>query len=428
MRLKTRLATLVLAVVGFAGTPAVAHAQATVYASIPTGCLGGEVWVLDATSRKTIARIPIEPLPAFVVASPDGSRVYVRTNTFVGDCGAAFDTVEVIDTSSQSVIASIPVGAGWTGPLAVSPDGSRLYAGNNHATAPGGNSISVIDTATNKVIDTVTGTPVPQTIGASPTGTFVYVANFNLDHVQRLNTRRLTLGAKIPVGDQPRGMTFAADTGIAYVVNWMSSDVSVIDPDSGPVATIGVGTNPAGADVSPDGRMLFVSNFNGRSVTSIDTASNSVVGTVNLGGNSTSDVAFAPAGEGREAWATADLGLIVLDTRNPQPAVIARVKNSMPASGIVIVPPPAARRIGQLQGAVDALRAAGKLNPGQAKALRRKLDQALTQLNKSKTQAAIKRLRAFAKLARKLITKGNLDVADGDPLVTLAAAIARQLA
>jgi len=77
-----------------------------------------------------------------LAGTPDGSKVYV-TN------GAPLNTVSVIDTATNTVSATIPVGADPSG-VAVTPDGSKVYVGNF-----GSNTVSVIDTATNTVSATI---------------------------------------------------------------------------------------------------------------------------------------------------------------------------------------------------------------------------------------------------------------------------------
>jgi len=53
-------------------------------------------------------------------------------------------TISVIDTASNSVVATIPVGFGPSG-IAVTPDGSRVYATH----AGGADFVNVIDTSSN---------------------------------------------------------------------------------------------------------------------------------------------------------------------------------------------------------------------------------------------------------------------------------------
>jgi YVTN family beta-propeller protein len=64
---------------------------------------------------------------------PSGKQVYVSNG---GDAN-----VSVIDTASNQVVATIPVGQRpWN--MALTPDGKKLYVANGRS-----NSVSVIDTA-----------------------------------------------------------------------------------------------------------------------------------------------------------------------------------------------------------------------------------------------------------------------------------------
>ena len=60
-------------------------------------------------------------LPDATAVSPDGHKVYI-TN-------AASNNVSVIDTATNTVIATIPVGPGPFG-VALSPDGRKVYVAN----------------------------------------------------------------------------------------------------------------------------------------------------------------------------------------------------------------------------------------------------------------------------------------------------------
>jgi YVTN family beta-propeller protein len=64
--------------------------------------------------------------------APDGKRVYISN----GKDG----TVSAIDTSDNTVLATIPVGKRpWN--MAITPDGKKLYVANGRS-----NSVTVIDT------------------------------------------------------------------------------------------------------------------------------------------------------------------------------------------------------------------------------------------------------------------------------------------
>jgi YVTN family beta-propeller protein len=88
------------------------------------------------------------------------------------------NTVSVIDTATNTVVATIPLPAGVThGPdgVAVAPDGKRAYVAN-----VGTGNISVIDTASN----TVVGTPIP--VGNEPDGVAVTSRRLSKDGYRNL--------------------------------------------------------------------------------------------------------------------------------------------------------------------------------------------------------------------------------------------------
>jgi YVTN family beta-propeller protein len=67
---------------------------------------------------------------------------------------AGSDTVAVIDTRSNAVVATIPVGRGPDG-IAVSPSGKQIYLANSWGT------VSVIDATSNTVTATIKGESSP---------------------------------------------------------------------------------------------------------------------------------------------------------------------------------------------------------------------------------------------------------------------------
>jgi YVTN family beta-propeller protein len=87
-----------------------------------------------------------------VAVSPDGHKVYVA-NSYLAN------GVSVIDTLTNMVIDTIPVGNGPEG-LAVTADGSRIYVANIWDY-----DVSVINAATDKVVTTVPVGVNPQAFG-----------------------------------------------------------------------------------------------------------------------------------------------------------------------------------------------------------------------------------------------------------------------
>ena len=73
-----------------------------------------------------------------IVVNPDGKRVYVSAG---GD-----GTVQVIDTATNAIIATTPVGKRpWN--MALTPDGRKLYVACGRS-----NAVAVVDTQSNQKI------------------------------------------------------------------------------------------------------------------------------------------------------------------------------------------------------------------------------------------------------------------------------------
>ncbi|MDC8011030.1 beta-propeller fold lactonase family protein [Tahibacter soli] len=161
---------------------------------------------------------------------PDGTRAYVAN--------ADNNSVSVIDTATNSVVATIPVG-NLPSAVAVRPDGARAYVANF-----GSDNVSVIDTATNTVTTTIAVGNGPRGVAFRPVGTRAYVTNYGGSAVSAIDTATNTVTATIPVGTFLHGVAFRPDGARAYVVSYVAYTVSVIA--IGPqVAALSPGNGPA---------------------------------------------------------------------------------------------------------------------------------------------------------------------------------------
>jgi YVTN family beta-propeller protein len=238
------------------------------------------VSVIDTATDTVIATIPVGVTPVGVAVSPDGSKVYV---TNVSDT-----TVSVIDTATNTVSATVPVGLRPFG-VAVSPDGSKVYIANEFA-----DTVSVIDTVTNTVIGSpISVGPFPAGVAVTPDGSKVYVANNGADTVSVIETATNTVSATITLGltprcNQPRPCAMAVavspDGSKVYVTNELANTVSVIDTATDTVsATIPVGLGPIGVAVKPDGSKVYVANFLANTASVIDAGTNTMIAAIPVG-------------------------------------------------------------------------------------------------------------------------------------------------
>ncbi len=217
--------------------------------------------------------------------------------------------VSVIDTATDTVITTVSVGSFPQG-VAVTPDGSKVYVANSNS-----DDVSVIDTATNTVSPTTisVGTG-PQGVAVTPDGSKVYVANLTSSNVSVIDTATDTVITTVGVGTRPRGVAVTPDGSKVYVANFLSNNVSVIDTATDTVSTtVNVGPDPLGVAVT--GSKVYVANLTSSNVSVIDTATDTVIVTVNLGLLGTGPQGVAVTPDGSKVYVTIFGGRVsVIDT------------------------------------------------------------------------------------------------------------------
>ena len=265
-----------------------------------TSTYDDNVSVINTTSNSVIATIAVGNYPIGASVTPDGSKVYVANTDS--------DDVSVINTATNTVTATIAVGNGPAG-ISVSPDGTKVYVANFSS-----HTMSVINTATNLVTATIPVGLNPYGIAVSPDGTKVYTANYSSDNVSVINTATNMVIATIPAGDTPFGVSVHPDGTKVYVSNRNSSDVTVINAATNTVITsIAVANGPNGVSVSPDGTKAYVANYFSDEVTVINTVTNSVTATIEVG-NGPIGVSVSPDGTKVYVVNTSDDDVSVINT------------------------------------------------------------------------------------------------------------------
>jgi len=214
---------------------------------------------IAAAAQTDPTTIPVGQNPnGVVIGGAQGGQAYV-TNVSDG-------TVSVIDTDTNQVVATIPVGASPTS-LAASPDGATVYVVNRTA-----NTVSVIDTTTKQVTDTVSITLPPNESGSAPQlqdvavgadGT-VYVSG-SWGTISVIDPTTHEVSGPYTVAPIASGIVVSPDGSALYVATGLwNSDMMVVDTETMQVVdTVDVGGGwgyayPKDAEFTPDGRRLYV--------------------------------------------------------------------------------------------------------------------------------------------------------------------------
>ncbi len=121
----------------------------------------------------------------------------------------------------------------------------------------------MIDAATNTLSATVNVGEEPRGIAVDPAGTYAYVANAG-GAVSVINTATNAVSETVilcAAGCNPEGVAVNPAGSFVYVSNAGSGNLSVIDSTTNAVtATVGVGNNPRGVAVNPAGTYVYVAN------------------------------------------------------------------------------------------------------------------------------------------------------------------------
>ena len=290
------------------------------------------VSVIDTATNTVVATIPVGHFPNGVAVTPDGKHVYV-TNDNPDDSVPVI--VVVIDTATNRVMARIPLSPNPVFPtgVAISPDGKFAYVTSDFLDLSAGN-LWQIDTATNKVAGG--GFEMDDSffngVAVAPDGTVhVTLDEFQLDPIFfGLVDRRVEVpGDPAAVAVTPDGKHLYVGSSCRFLCG--NPIVWVIGPAASTVvATIPMGDYPNAIAITPDGTRAYVPTSGAVSV--INTATNKVVATVPVGG---SGVAITP--DGKYAY-IAGGGVSVIDTATNTVVATIPVGNNPVAVGIV---PPA---------------------------------------------------------------------------------------
>ena len=230
------------------------------------------------------------------------------------------NNVSIIDTASNRVVSSVFAGTTPYGvATVVNPTETLALIAN-----AGSSNVSVIrtfkDITSNAVVfQKLLDVPVgrgPHGIAADPAGTFAYVTNSTDGTVSKIALSNFTVAAAtIPVGSNPLGIVVTPDGASIYVANNSSGTVSVISAaDNTRIVTVPVGVNPIGIAVNPAGTFVYVANSGSNSVSVIKTADHSVITHNDIHFATPTGVAVNPAGTLAYITNTGSASISLFDT------------------------------------------------------------------------------------------------------------------
>ena len=266
----------------------------TVYAtnpgalSSPVGldCESHDVSVIDGSTNTVLTPITVGLNPFGLAVNPTTNRIYVANAG-----GAGFDScsseasyiVSVIDGATNSVVNTITVGLG-PGFVAVNPKTNKIYVTLTGGCCDDGNGVAVIDGSTDAVVKTVTVDLDPFIVAVNPRTNLVYVTHAG-DKITVIDGATDTVKTTFSIGSEARAIAFDPNGKLLYVAARNINQLAVVDASKNAVVQyIPVGRRPHGVVFNPASDRIYVTNRNDGTVSVIDSSTRTVVATVPVGG------------------------------------------------------------------------------------------------------------------------------------------------
>ncbi|HTR25074.1 MAG TPA: beta-propeller fold lactonase family protein [Terriglobales bacterium] len=252
----------------------------------------GELSIIDPTTLQA-KTIPLGKRPRGIHASPDGKTIYVAlSGSPIAGPGVdesklpppdrSADGIGVFDVKQQKIVRVIQSGIDPEN-FDISQDGTRIVVSNEDDARA-----SLIDIASGKIVSTFPVGEEPEGVKFTPDGKFVYVTSEDKGTIAVLDIGDGKVSKTIKVGRRPRSVAFLPDGSRAYVNAENDGSVAVIDARKHEtIQTISLGQpgviKPMAVLLSADAKTLYVSTGRGHRVFVIDTTTNRVTSSFEVG-------------------------------------------------------------------------------------------------------------------------------------------------
>src|SRR5271168_2178863 len=267
--------------------------ESTAFRIFVTNEVSGDMTVIDSATYNVIATVPLGKRPRGIHASPDRKSIYVALSgspiagpdvdeSTLPPPDKSADGIGVFDVAQNKVVRVIKGGSDPEN-FDVSKDGSQLFISNEDDAA-----VSVVDIASGSVVKSAKVGEQPEGVKVTPDGKLVYVTSEETGTISVLDPAAGKILKTFKVGHRPRSVAFLPDGSRAYINAENDGTVVVVDAvkqkmlQAIPLGKPGV-IKPMAVLLSQDAKKLYVSTGRGHRVFTIDTATNSVVGSVEVG-------------------------------------------------------------------------------------------------------------------------------------------------
>lgn len=203
-----------------------------------------------------------------------GATVVVEGSVWVANEDG--NSLTVLDAGTGKVVTTI---SGIEGPhnVQAAPDGSQVWAVSGHS-----NALVSLDPDRYRLSGTVPTGNGPAHVVITPDNRRAVVTNAGDGTVSSYDTAPLRLRSTVKVSAGPHGLRPAADNKTVVIANTTAGTVDVLDTASGKRVSIPVGRSPVQVAVEPGDRFAYVSLAGESAVAKVDVIARKVVGVVKV--------------------------------------------------------------------------------------------------------------------------------------------------
>ena len=220
-----------------------------------------------------------------IAANPNTHKVYVVTGS---------NTVSVIDTTTNKVVTTINVPAGAFG-IAVNPATNLAYVGNS---SPSQGIVTVIDLSTNSVVTTIntqSALPLADVIVNPVQGGDVYVSGWASGIIDDINTTSNQVAYSWPgtASKYPIGLALDPTHNLLYTSTYLGNlEISDVSPSAlkggnyiKAVYPIAPNDTCPGIAINTQANVVYMTDNPGGKLYVINASNGSILSTINIGGN-----------------------------------------------------------------------------------------------------------------------------------------------
>ncbi|HET6384510.1 MAG TPA: bifunctional YncE family protein/alkaline phosphatase family protein [Armatimonadota bacterium] len=229
----------------------------------PTGPIPGGVVLPDGRVARPVGTpIPVGLLPLGLALSPDGRWLAALND------GEVNESISLIDTRTNKVISTTPISKAFVG-ITFSADGAHLFVAE-------GGGLAVAEYTVDPSSGALTSSgaiPVPgypTGLALSSDGSRLLCAENYGNHVAVIDPSSGKVTSSLPAGHMPYGVAAAANGG-AWVTGWSDGTLQEIGSDGTPLASFPVGKLAGPVAISPGGRYVYAASTNEDRMIVVDT-------------------------------------------------------------------------------------------------------------------------------------------------------------